>query len=39
MARFGEAPALGQQGEVHSGILEEARWTNAGTMHFPEGAH
>jgi hypothetical protein len=38
MARFGEGPALGQQGEVHPGILEEAEWTCAGTTHFPDGA-
>lgn len=39
MACFGEGPALGQQGEVHSGILEEAEWTGAGTIHFPDGSH
>jgi len=38
MACIGEGPSLGQQGEVHPSILEEAKWTSAGTIHLPDGA-
>jgi hypothetical protein len=38
VACSGEGPALGQQGEVYSCILEEAEWTCAGAIYIPDGA-